>query len=78
MVKRYLAPPHGKKAWLLLGALLLLIVCINGLNVANSYVGRYFMSAIERRDWAGFGYFAWLYAGVFAAQTLVADGMPGA
>lgn len=71
MVKRFLQSPSGMKARLFLAALLLLMLCINGLNVLNSYVGRYFMSAIESRDWGGFYRFAWLYFGVFALQTTV-------
>lgn len=45
---------------------------INGLNVANSYVLRNFMSAIEVRNHSGFIYYACIYAGVFAASTIVA------
>lgn len=71
MVKRFLQSPSGAKARLFLAALLLLMLCINGLNVLNSFVGRYFMSAIESRDWDGFYRFAWLYFGVFALQTTV-------
>jgi putative ATP-binding cassette transporter len=60
----------GKARWLL-GGLLLLMFGINGMNVANSYVGRYFMSAIESRDMGGFARYAWLYVAVFAGSTLV-------
>jgi vitamin B12/bleomycin/antimicrobial peptide transport system ATP-binding/permease protein len=60
------------KAWLLLSGLLLLMLVINGMNVLNSYVGRDFFSAIERRDSAGFVHYAWRYVAVFAASTLVA------
>lgn len=63
---------NGKKAKLLLGLLLILILCINGMNVANSYVGRWFMSAIESRDKEGFVRFAWCYVGVFATSTYFA------
>ena len=59
------------KARLLLAALVLLMLCINGMNVTNSYVGRYFMTAIEHRDSTGFVRFAWLYLAVFAGSTLV-------
>lgn len=59
----------GGKARLLLAALVVLMLCINGMNVANSYVGRNFMSAIEKRDANGFTHYAWLYAAVFAAST---------
>ena len=67
----FLKSPAGGKARWLLGCLLLLMLGINGMNVANSYVGRYFMSAIERRDSGGFIDFAWLYVAVFAGSTLV-------
>lgn len=61
----------GGKARLLLAALLGLMLCINGMNVTNSYVGRYFMSAIESRDSAGFVRYAWIYLAVFGGSTLV-------
>lgn len=70
-VARFLKSPVGCKARWLLAGLLLLMVGINAMNVANSYVGRYFMSAIESRDSGGFVRFAWLYVGVFAGSTLV-------
>jgi putative ATP-binding cassette transporter len=66
----FLKSPVGGKARLMLAALLILMVGINGMNVANSYVGRYFMSSIESRDTAGFVRFAWLYLAVFAGATL--------
>ena len=68
----FMNSPVGGRARLLGLSLLLLMLCINGMNVINSYVGRYFMSAIESRDTAGFVRYAWLYAGVFAGSTLVA------
>jgi len=52
--------------------LLLLLIAINGLNVLNSYVGRDFMTAIERRDRTGFIRQALLYAGVFGLSTIAA------
>ena len=57
-------------AWsaLLLG----LLVGIGGLNVANSYVGRDFMTAISERNWRSYALYASLYAGVFAGSTVVA------
>lgn len=69
-IRNFLKSPVGGKARLLLAALLILMLGINGMNVANSYVGRYFMSAIESRDSAGFARFAWLYVAVFAGSTL--------
>jgi ABC-type uncharacterized transport system fused permease/ATPase subunit len=57
----------------LLGALLLgLLLGINALNVLNSYVSRFFMTAIERREWSAFVQMGILYVGVFAALTCVA------
>ncbi|CAN5825277.1 ABC transporter ATP-binding protein/permease [soil metagenome] len=72
MMKFFLQSPSGAKAKAFLAALFVLIVCISTLNVVNSYVGRYFMSAIEARDWSGFYRFAWFYVGVYTLQTLVA------
>lgn len=65
------SPESGKAKWLA-ASLLLLMLCINGMNVVNSYVARDFMSSIEKRDTTGFAYYAWLYVGVFAVSTLVA------
>jgi len=62
----------GKKARLFVSMLLVMMVGLNILNVANSYVGRYFMSAIENRNTSGFICFAWLYVLVFAGSTCVA------
>ena len=69
-IRNFLTSAVGGKARLLLAALLVLMLGINGMNVANSFVGRYFMSAIESRDTAGFTRFAWLYVAVFAGSTL--------
>lgn len=51
-------------------SLLALVLCINGMNVVNSFVLRNFMSAIQDKNQSGFIRFAWLYAGVFAASTV--------
>jgi len=60
----------GRARWLL--ALLFgLMICINGMNVVNSFVGKHFMSSIERRDSDGFVRFAWLYVAVFAGSVFV-------
>ncbi|RYD32416.1 MAG: ABC transporter ATP-binding protein/permease, partial [Verrucomicrobiaceae bacterium] len=67
----FLGSSDGRKARLLLAALVVLMLGINAMNVANSYVGRYFMSAIESRDHAGFVRHAWMYAAVFTGSTLV-------
>jgi putative ATP-binding cassette transporter len=70
-IANFLKSRVGGKARLMLAALLLLMLCINGMNVTNSYVGRYFMTAIENRDSAAFVRYAWLYLVVFAGSTLV-------
>jgi putative ATP-binding cassette transporter len=67
----FLKSPEGVRARWMLVLLLLLMIGINSMNVANSYVGRYFMSSIETKDMNGFVYFAWLYVAVFAGSTLV-------
>jgi putative ATP-binding cassette transporter len=64
--------PVGGRAWMLAAALLVLMLCINGMNVLNSFVGRDFMSSIEAKDRAGFVRYAWMYAAVFAGSTVVA------
>jgi vitamin B12/bleomycin/antimicrobial peptide transport system ATP-binding/permease protein len=69
-VSNFLRSSVAGHARLLLVALLILMLGINGMNVANSYVGRYFMSAIESRDSAAFVRFAWIYLAVFASSTL--------
>jgi vitamin B12/bleomycin/antimicrobial peptide transport system ATP-binding/permease protein len=72
VVRMFTASPVGRKAKFLVAGLIGLMLCINAMNVLNSYVGRYFMSAIESRDSAGFTRYAWLYVAVFAGSTLVA------
>jgi putative ATP-binding cassette transporter len=62
----------GGRAATAAGLLLALLIAINGLNVVNSYVGRDFMTAIERRDPDGFIRMALRYATVFAASTVAA------
>jgi putative ATP-binding cassette transporter len=62
----------GGRVKLLFGALLALLLAINGLNVVNSYVGRDFMTAIEQRSMSGFFTLAGLYIGVFAVSTVTA------
>lgn len=70
-VRNFLTSHVRGKAWLLLACLFALMFCINGMNVANSYVGRWFMSAIEARDSPGFYRYAWLYLAVFGGSALV-------
>jgi putative ATP-binding cassette transporter len=49
----------------------LMMLAINGLNVVNSFVGRYFMSAIENRNFPEFQTQAIYYSAVFIASTVV-------
>ena len=71
-IMMFLKSPVGGKAKWLAASLLLLMLSINGMNVLNSYVGRYFMSSIEKKDTNGFVFYAWMYVAVFAGSTLVA------
>ncbi|MFM2169949.1 MAG: hypothetical protein RI957_178 [Verrucomicrobiota bacterium] len=68
-VGMFLLSEAGLKARWMFVSLLALMVAINVMNVAGSYVGRYFMSAIEMRDQSGFLRYAWWYVAVFAAST---------
>lgn len=61
----------GRKAKWLLVLLFCLMICINGMNVVNSFVGKHFMSSIEMRNTDGFIRFMWLYVAVFACSTFV-------
>lgn len=56
----------------LFALLLVSMLAINGLNVLNSYVGRDFVSAIERKDMPAFMRQSGFYLLVFAASTAVA------
>lgn len=71
MLKAFAASPVGRRARWLLATLLLLLLVINGLNVVNSYVGRDFITALERRATPVFVRQAVLYVGVFGLSTLV-------
>jgi vitamin B12/bleomycin/antimicrobial peptide transport system ATP-binding/permease protein len=61
----------GKFRWML-GAILLLLVGINALNVLNSYVGRDLITAIEHRSVSGFITQSVLWVAVFTALTVAA------
>jgi putative ATP-binding cassette transporter len=63
------AGARGKR---LFAGLLLLMLAINAMNVANSFVGRDFMTAIEQRSTSDFLAKALLYVGVFAVSTVFA------
>jgi len=70
---RYFADSDvGWKAKSLFAALIALLCAANGLNVANSFVNRNFMTAIAGRDMAGFVRLAIVSVGVFASATVVA------
>jgi putative ATP-binding cassette transporter len=62
----------GRKAIALFVLLIAFLLGINGLNVVNSYIGRYFMTAIERRSMQDFLRWDAIYIGVFGASTVVA------
>jgi vitamin B12/bleomycin/antimicrobial peptide transport system ATP-binding/permease protein len=71
-VRNFAQSDVGWKAKLMFAALVLLLLAANALNVANSFVGRNFMTAIADRDMPGFIRQAFIYVGVFAALTFVA------
>jgi putative ATP-binding cassette transporter len=71
-IRNFVTSEVGGLAAALAGALLALLLAINGLNVVNSYVARYFMTAVEQRNAHEFIRQGALYVGVFAASTLVA------
>src|SRR5262249_37720492 len=72
VIRNFVGSEVGGRAIAIAVGLLLLLLAINGLNVVNSYVGRDFMTAIERRDRGGFVRQALLYAGVFGFSTIAA------
>ena len=71
-VRDVLTSEVGPKVRWLFAGLFALSLAINGLNVVNSYVGRDFMTAIERRSSAEFVTMAFLYASVLGLSTVVA------
>jgi len=70
-VKDFVNGEVGGRARGLFALLFALLVAFNALNVVNSYVGRDFMTAISKRDGAGFVRQAILYVGVFGVSALV-------
>jgi vitamin B12/bleomycin/antimicrobial peptide transport system ATP-binding/permease protein len=62
----------GWRAKVVFGAILVLLIGANGLNVANSFVNRNLMSAIAERHTAAFVWQAELTLAVFAGSTIVA------
>lgn len=71
VVQAFLASKVRWKAIFLFLVLMTFMLTLNGLNVLNSYIGRDFVSAIERRDVPGFISQGWLYFGVFLSLTIV-------
>lgn len=72
LIVNFRRSPYGNKALLLFGSLIFLLICVNGLNIINSYVGRDFMSALADRNSPVFVEKSILYVMVFAASTIVA------
>ena len=70
-VKLFSDSEVGWKAKWMFVILLALLCGVNGLTVANSYVGRNFMTAIAERHMAEFVRQATFYVAVFAASTVV-------
>ena len=68
----FLTSTVGGRARALLAILVTMLLLISALNVLSSYVGRDFMTAIERRDRQGFAREAALYLAVFACSTVAA------
>jgi putative ATP-binding cassette transporter len=65
------APDNRRRALGGLAVLIVLLLCINAVNVVNSYIGRDFMTALAERQAARFFVFAGIFAGVFAVSTIV-------
>ena len=73
MIRGIVADPDvGRKAMFYSAGLIVFLLTVNGLNVVNSYVGRFFMTAIEEHDRGGFWRYALLSIAVFGLLTLAA------
>jgi putative ATP-binding cassette transporter len=72
LTRPFFRSAEGRRGIGLLLLLLLLLLAINGLNVVNNFVGGDFMTAISKRQADRFIVLALVYAGVFAASTVVA------
>ncbi|RUM09819.1 ABC transporter ATP-binding protein/permease [Rhizobium chutanense] len=70
-VRLFMTSDVGGRATFLLASLITLFGGVSALNVVNSFVGRHFMTAIAERQTAEFIRQAILYAGAFAASTIV-------
>jgi vitamin B12/bleomycin/antimicrobial peptide transport system ATP-binding/permease protein len=71
VTRPFFASSARSRAVAALALLFALLFGINGLNVVNSYVGRDFMTSLEQRELYRFYVLAGVFAGVFAASTLV-------
>jgi putative ATP-binding cassette transporter len=70
MAKSFFVSPMRFRAAAAFGVIVALLLLLNALNVANSYVGRSFITAISQRHRQQYVAFTLLYLGVFAASTL--------
>lgn len=57
------------KPWLFLGLLLLLSFSVSGINVIMSYVGRFFQTALAKKDIPSFWKYLYVYGSVFIIAT---------
>ena len=71
-VKSFFVGEMKWKARMLFGALVALLLTVSALNVLNSYVGRFFMTAIADKQWSSFRWLALVYVMAFAGSTAVA------
>jgi len=71
-IRTFAGSKVGWRAKLMFAAILALLLGANGLNVANSFVNRNLMSAIEERHFAEFVRQAQFTLAVFAGSTIVA------
>jgi len=72
LLRNLLRSEIGGRAATLFALLIVMLLGVNALNIAGSYVGRDFMTAITERATARYLLQALMYAAVFAALTVVA------
>jgi putative ATP-binding cassette transporter len=72
LVKPFFRSSVRRRALTLTAVIVALLLALNALNVANSYVGRYFMTALAEREAGRFATYTLLYVAVFAGSSLVA------
>lgn len=72
VIRRFAASDQGRRGLWLVLSLLILVLGVNALNVASSYVGRDFITALAERQTDRFVVEAGIYLAVFAACTVVA------